>query len=115
MNKEFWTEVESLIVHREPETLEYRFHYNDGGEIYMCSMIDHPKDTAYIVVTKEVYDRYFDYQVVEGQLKRIVRDSGYHVQLQNSDVGYRTLKNHANILLEETENYPHQYVKYRDH
>jgi hypothetical protein len=47
-------------------------------------------------------------------LKRIVRDSGYHVQLQKSDSGYKTVKGHANILLEEDETHPHEYFKYRD-
>ena len=34
------------------EPIEYRIHYNDNGDITMCTMQNHPRDTTYIVVTK---------------------------------------------------------------
>jgi len=40
-----------------PEPIEYRLHYDDGGNIIMCTMQQHPKDTEYLVVDKEIYER----------------------------------------------------------
>ena len=105
MSNEFWADFDSLLDKSEPDALEYRVHYNTGGEIYLCTMQNHPIDTEYLVVTKEEYDRYFDYTVVEGHLKKIERDAGYHLQLRRSDRGYKTVKGHAGIILEDEE-YP---------
>lgn len=115
MSNDFWQEFESLLDKRDREAVEYRLHYNDGGEIYLCTMQNHPVDTKYIVVTKDEYDHYFHYRVVEGRLKRIVHDGGYHVQLQPSAAGYKTVKGHASLLLEDEE-YPNvEYYEYRNH
>lgn len=114
MNDEFWAEFEQLLDKRDQEAIEYRVHYNDSGEIYLCTMQNHPVDTDYIVVTKDEYDRYFDYYIVEGKLVKIVRDSGYRVQLQKSDNGYKTVKGHAGLILEDEE-YPEiEYYEYRN-
>lgn len=114
MSNEFWDEFERLLDKREPEAVEYRVHYNDSGEIYQCTMQNHPVDTNYLVVSKGEYDRYFDYYVVENTLKKIVRDSGYHVQLQKSETGYKTVRGHAGLLLED-EIYPDvEYYEYRN-
>jgi hypothetical protein len=114
MSNEFWAEFESLLTPESIEKLEYRIHYNDGGEIYQCTMQQHPDTTQYLVVTKDEYDRYFDYTVVEGKLKKIARDAGYHVQLQKSDTGFPTVKGHASLILED-EDYPEvEYYEYRN-
>jgi hypothetical protein len=113
MSNEFWDEFESLLDKSEPEPIEYRVHYNTAGEIYLCTMQEHPQDTVYLVVTKAEYDRYYDYYVVEKHLKKKIRDAGYHVQLRKSDKGYPTVKGHANIILEEE--YPEvEYYEYRN-
>lgn len=114
MSNEFWAEFDQLLDKNEPEAIEYRVHYNDGGEIYLCSMSNHPTDTIYLVVSKDEYDRYFDYRVVNGKLKRIDRDSIYRVQLRKSDTGYKTVKGHAGLLIED-EDYPDvEYYEYRN-
>lgn len=114
MSNEFWAEFEKLLDKREPVKLEYRVHYNDGGQIYLCTMQEHPENTNYLVVTKEEYDRYFDYYVVENQLKKIDRDAGYRVQLRKSQTGYKTVKGHASLILEE--DYPEvEYYEYRNY
>ena len=114
MSNEFWSEFESLLDNHEPEPIEYRLHYNDAGDIQMCTMQKHPENTQYLVVAKEEYEQYQDYRVVEGKLKKIIRDNGYHVQLQKSDKGYKTVKGHAGIILEE--DYPEvEYYEYRDY
>jgi hypothetical protein len=115
MSNEFWTEFESLLDKSEPESIEYRLHYTDGGDIYACTMQQHPENTNYVVVIKPEYDKYFEYAVVEGKLKRIVSDSGYHVQLQKSDRGFKTVKGHASLLIEDEEYTEVEYYEYRNH
>ena len=115
MSNEFWAEFEQLVDKREPEAVEYRLHYNDGGEIYLCTMQNHPLDTTYVVVTKAEYDRYFDYRVVEDNLKKIDRDSGYSVQLKSSDKGYKTVKGHAGLLVEDEDCPDVEYYEYRNY
>jgi hypothetical protein len=115
MSNEFWEEFNRLLDRSEPEPIEYRLHYTETGAIYLGTMQQHPTDTTYLVVTKDEYDRYFDYQVVAGALKRIVHDAGYHVQLQKSNSGYKTVKGHAGLLLEDDEYPDIEYYEYRNY
>lgn len=87
------------------EPTEYRIHYNNIGEIYMCTMQQHPADTTYLVVTKEEYDNYFRYTVAEGKLKKIDTNPGYRIQLKKSTTGYQVVKDHAGLVLESGETY----------
>jgi hypothetical protein len=87
------------------EPIEYRIHYNEHGTITMCSMQQHPADTKYIVVTKEEYDNYFRYTIVNDKLKKIDTMPKIRVQLKKSDNGYRVVKNHAGLILEPGEAY----------
>jgi hypothetical protein len=120
MNQEeidFWKEVERLTVPVKPLVLEYRLHYNDVGDIVMCTSLDtdHPNSTQYVVVTKEQYDRYFDYIIVDGALKKIDRDPTYNVRLIKSNSGFLVAKNHAGLLLENTETFKDtEYYGYRN-
>jgi hypothetical protein len=102
----------SLIEEIVEEPFEYRIHYDDTGNITMCTMQDHPAETDYIVVSKEEYDNYYQYTVVDAKLKKIDRNSGYSVQLVKSTSGYRVVKNHAGLVLESDENY--QDIEYYD-
>jgi hypothetical protein len=100
-----------------PLVSEYRLHYNDAGEIVMCTnlSVDHPESTQYIVATKEQYDRYFDYFVDNGKLKKINKDAEYSVRLCKAEVGFRVVKNHAGVLLENTETFKDtEYYGYRN-
>ena len=115
MSNEFWAEFESLLDKSKPEPIEYRVHYNTAGEIYLCTMQQHPADTAYLVVTKNEYDEYFHYCVEEGQLKRILQDSGYRVQLQKSTTGFKVVKDHAGLLVEDEDWDNVEYYEYRDY
>jgi hypothetical protein len=115
MNKEFWNEVERLIKPAVPLKLEYRLYYNELGEIVSGSMVDHSGADNYIVVTPTEYDRYFEYRVVTGQLKKIDRDAGYRVKLKQSTNGYQVVKGHAGLLLEFGETYQKtEYYEYRN-
>jgi len=102
----FFEEVQQILSQMPdltPEVREYRLHYDDFGNIYMCTMQQHPTDTKYLIVDQEVYDRYFDYMVVDNQLKKIDKLPKESVKLKISDHGYPTVKGHAGLLLEPDE------------
>jgi hypothetical protein len=100
--------IKALSMIDEPKQIEieYRIHYNEDGSISMCSNHDHPIGTTYIVVTKEEYDNYFKYTVVNGKLKKIDHNPGTRALLQKSNNGYLVVKNHAALLLDGGEEYP---------
>jgi hypothetical protein len=97
--------LNSMIV-TEDEPIEYRLHYNELGDIYLCTMVQHPESTQYVVVDKETYDMYYRYHVVNGVLEKIVQNNGLVSRLIKSNKGYRVVKNNAALLLEENETYP---------
>ena len=102
----FWQEVEELVTPITVETLEYRLHYNESGEITMCSMSNHPDSAQYLVVDKNTYDNYFCYKIIKGQVIKIDNDAGYRVRLVKSNLsGYTVVKDHAGLLLESSETY----------
>ena len=89
------------------EPIEYRFHYNDNGDIYMCSMQQHPTNTQYLVVDADTYKEYTKYRV-NVEKKRLIKidiNPGVSVQLKRSSQGYAAVKDHAGILLEPGETY----------
>ena len=88
-----------------PEPFEYRLHYNELGEITMCTMQQHPEHTKYVVVDKETYEKYYQYKVEQGMLKKIDINLGYSVQLKSSTTGYTVVRNHPALLLEPGETY----------
>ena len=98
-NDEFLKAMMSLEPMVE-EPREYRFHYNENGDIYLCTMQNHPENTEYLVVDEDVYSHYNDYYIRDGKLKMIDRTGGIRVQLTSSTQGYAVVKNHAGILLE---------------
>jgi hypothetical protein len=104
-NDEFIKAVRAIPQPKIVE-LEYRLHYDDEGNITMCTMQQHPDNTRYLVVSKNEYDNYFRYRVMNNKLKIIDNTTGYHVQLKSSSQGYRVIKDHAGIILETNEQYP---------
>jgi len=100
--------IEEIVV----EPIEYRIHYDGAGNITMCTMQDHPTETDYIVVTKEEYDNYYQYTVVDAKLKKIDRNPGSSVQLTKSNCGYQVVKNHAGLIVESGEIY--ENIEYYD-
>jgi len=89
------------------EPIEYRLHYDLGGNITMCTMQQHPTTTDYIVVDRETYSNYTKYcvDIVKKRLKKIDINPGVSVQLKRSNQGYAAAKDHAGILLEPGEEY----------
>ena len=110
----FWSEVEKLIRPPKAVLIEYRLYYDELGEIVKCSMVDHEDSGPYVVATPEEYHNYFDYRVVDQQLKKIDRDRRYSVKLTKSTVGFPVVKNHASLPLEVGEIYKDiEYYDYR--
>ena len=93
---------------------EYRFYYDETGRITMCAEISpYPEGDKYIVVEESVYQDYFNYRVVNGKAQRIIKQEGQIISsLIKSDSGFRVVKGHAGLLLEENEQY--QNVEYYD-
>jgi len=91
----------------EQEPFEYRFHYDEFGRIYSCSMINHPVGTEYLVVDKETFDNFFKYKVnvKKKKLEKIVFDPNVSVQLKRSNQGFKTVKHHAGLIIEPDETY----------
>ena len=109
MSNESWDEeFNRLLKPVLPVEIEYRVYYNEDGEIYRCSMQQHePGD--YLVVTKEQYDLYHHYHVINGRLVKIDNDARYRVQLRKSTNGYAVVSGHANLLLEDEEYHNVEY------
>ena len=103
--EEFEAAMKSFGI-KEPEPVEYRFHYDEFGHITMCSMQNHPENTEYVVVNKEQYDDYAKYAI------EVVLNPGVSVQLKRSTKGWRAVKYHAGIVLEDNEDY--DLVEYYD-
>jgi len=95
----------NALVVTEDEPIEYRLHYNESGDIYLCTMVQHPELTQYVVVDKDIYNNYHKYHVVNGLLEKIIQKNGVVLSLVKSNVGYRVVKNNAALLIEENETY----------
>ena len=109
------SEFEKALAMLKPiveEVKEYRLHYDELGIITMCTMMNHPIDTRYVVVSRDEYDNYFRYTVADGRLKKIDNNPGYRVQLISSTTGYATVKKHAGLIIEPTDTY--QDIEYYD-
>lgn len=102
MNNEFWDEVASLIKPIPQIELEYRIYYDEFWNITSCSTHNH-SDGNYLVVTKDEYENYFRYQIVNGKLVKIDNDAKYRVQLTKSTQGFKVVQGHAGLLIEDED------------
>ena len=114
MSPEELKEYFSGIVDIPPMVIEYRLHYNDLGEIYMCTMVEHPDNTDYIIVDQTTYDQYYMYRVVNKKLIKIDNDAGYRVKLRKAHKGFAVVKNHAGLLLEDETYADVEYYEYNN-
>ena len=102
MSKEFWDEVESLIKPVPKLELEYRLYYDTDGNITGCSMQNH-SEGDYVVVSKSEYDCYFQYKVVKNKLVKIDIDDKYRLRLHKSTQGFKVVRGHAGLLIEDED------------
>ncbi len=95
-----------------PDPIEYRLHYNDLGDIIMCSYQNHPASTQYLIVDQKIYNNYTKYRinVAQKKLEKVVFDLGISVKLKRSNRGYAVVKNHAGLILESNEE--HKDIEY---
>lgn len=105
MSPEFLAEIAALIKPVIISIPEYRLHYNDDGEIYLCTMQDHPDTTRYIIVDRATYMDYHLYHIVDGKLEKTTTDPKYQVRLRKSQLGYATVKGYAGLIIESHETY----------
>ena len=85
-----------------PDPIEYRFHYNNLGNITMCSMQNHPVSEQYLVVDQKIYENYTHYRinVEKKKLEKVVFDPRISV------------KYHAGLIIESDEIY--ENIEYYD-
>ena len=109
MSQESWDEEFYRVLKPVvPVEVEYRVYYDDDGNIYRCSMIDHEPGN-YIVVPKEQYDLPHHYRVVRGKMVKIDNLSQYNVQLRKSTTGYPVVAGHAGLLIEDEDYHNIEY------
>ena len=96
--------LSQLEVTPDPEP-EYRFYYNEFGVIVSCSAFNHPDLGDYLIVTKEQYDNYTQYEVKNSKLTTRPDTNRILSGLIKSDSGYAVIKGHAALLLETDEQY----------
>jgi len=113
MSNDFWQEVFRLVdeydAARPQITVEHRLYYNlqDGTVAGYCETA-HPDDENYIVL--ENPDVYFRnntnlLRVKDGKLIVIDTKQPNKARLKKSLAGFKTVKGHASLLLESTEDY----------
>lgn len=99
-------EAELAKLQTSVDKFEYRLYYNEHGNIYECSMINHRNDGQYLIVDKKTYDNYFRYRVKNQQLEKIEHDLNVSTTLRKDDHGYPVVKGHAGLLILSDEDYP---------
>ncbi len=113
MSNDFWQEVFRLVdeydAARPRIIIEHRLYYNaqDGTVTGYCETA-HPDDGNYIVL--ENPDVYFRnntnlLRVTDGKLIVIDTKQSNKARLKKSLAGFKTVKGHASLLLESTEDY----------
>ena len=115
--EKFLAEVATLVDAPKEIVKEYRVYYNDTGDIVGQSMTEPHLEGTYIVVTEEEYNNIHKYtKVKDSELKLKLFNPGYKRQLIQGEPGFRVVKNHAGILLEQDENYDNtEQYGYRDY
>jgi hypothetical protein len=114
--EKFWQEVNAQITPVSPPVLEYRWYYDESGQIYACSMVDHPESEYYVIVDEKIYYRYFDYVIMQGRPVKLQSDAGYRVRLKKSTHGNPVVAGHAALIIEPTETHTDvEYYAHRNH
>jgi len=97
--------LSQLVVTPDP-VIEYRMYYDETGTIVMCMMQGpFPDNSSYVIATKEQYELYWKYRVVDGKLELIPDTIDYSAPFVKSNKGFKVVKNNASLLLAEDEEY----------
>ena len=86
--------------------IEYRLYYDESGIPLFMTSADRP-DGQFILIDKEIYDRadYRHLRVRDGKLVILEDDYLHHQNLAKNLPGFRVVKNHASLVLRDTETY----------
>ena len=99
-----------------PEVPEYRWYYDDQGNIKMCSMTNHPETTLpYIVVEQEIYENYHQYYIKDGVAEPIIHNIELKRKLKKSTTGIPTVPGHAALVLEKQDLENFNNIEYYDY
>jgi hypothetical protein len=99
-----------------PEIPEYRWYYDQNGDIKMCSMTNHPKtDLPYVIVEQEIYHNYHQYYIKDGVAELIVHNVELKRKLKKSNTGIPTVPGHAALVLENSELIDFKNIEYYDY
>lgn len=96
--------------------VEYRLYYDENGSVITMTHGEHPNDGDYIVISQEIYDRpnYNLMRVIDSEL--VIIDDSHHKQcLGKSTKGYRVVKGHANLIVNETYQGETEYYGFKNH
>jgi hypothetical protein len=100
----------------KPEIPEYRWYYNENGDIKMCSMVNHPETKLpYIVVEQEIYHNYHQYHIKDGVAELIVHSVELKRKLKKSNTGIPTVPGHAALVLEKSDLEDFEHIDYYDY
>jgi hypothetical protein len=100
----------------KPEVPEYRWYFNEHGDIKMCSMVNHPvTDLPYIVVEQEIYYDYHQYYIKNGAAELILRNVELKRKLKKSNTGIPTVPGHAALVLEKQDLPDFENIEYYEY
>jgi hypothetical protein len=91
---------------RTPQIKEYRLYYHSDGTILGLWENGFPEGTNYITIGHpDIFHKHNTnwLRVVNGELKIIHPDQNRKVKLAKSHIGWRTVKSHAALLLDDNE------------
>ena len=119
MSNELWQEVFKLVeefdARRPTPLIENRLYYNNDGTIIGLWETGHPEGNNYIVLDNTSIFFHTNTHLLIVKNKKLEVLDPYKpkkVRLIKSDNGFKTVKGHAALLLEENEIY--QDVEYYD-
>jgi hypothetical protein len=119
MNQDIWDEVARLVAEydaaRPTIIKEYRLYYNADSTIIGLWENNHPEGDNYIVLEDPGVFHNSSTHLLRVQNKKLtVLDpmAPSKIRLKQSDQGFRVVKGHAALILEQDETYPE--IEYYD-
>lgn len=119
MNQDFWEEVARLVAEydaKRPQIIiEHRLYYNEDGTVIGLWESNHPEGENYIVLDEPgiFYSSNTHWLRVQNN-KLVILDpkAPLKIRLKQSNQGFRVVKGHAALILNQDENY--NEVEYYD-
>lgn len=96
---------------------EYRLYYDDLGNIVQVSDSNwnHPESGNYVIVDKNIHNNWNSYYIRNRQAVLKITNASSLVQLVKSNAGYKVVKNHPALIVEDTDTIKDiEYYDYRN-